>query len=281
MSNYRLLDTGNRKKLEQVGDFRLIRPALNAAWKPMLPAAEWERAYGIFERDSSGGGTWAWFNRRVPESWLVEWGGFTLKVKPTGFGHLGFFAEQYHNWDWLQKKIRSMASPCRTLNLFAYSGIASMAMAAAGAEVCHLDAARGMNDWGRENQQLNAQVPDTIRWIADDVMKFVERERRRGNRYHGIVLDPPSFGRGPKGQVWKLEDSAVELLESCRAIMATDQPHFVLLSCHSPGFSPLVLERLLEDVFSRSAHITSGEMTIPDGDDRVLPAGIFACLESR
>ncbi len=281
MTQYRLLDTGDRKKLEQVGDYRLIRPALNAAWKPSLPQTEWDRADGTFERDSSGGGTWQWKNRRVPESWLMEWGRFTLKVKPTGFGHLGFFAEQYRNWDWLRDTIRKFDKPCKTLNLFAYSGIASMAMAEAGAEVCHLDAARGMNDWGRENQQLNPQVPDKIRWITDDVMKFVDREQRRGNKYNGIILDPPSFGRGPKGQVWKLEDSAVELLESCRAILDMKNPYFVLLSCHSPGFSPIVLQRLLEDVFSRKGIITAGEMTVPDGDGRELPAGIFARLEKN
>jgi len=216
----------------------------------------------------------------MPESWQIEWGGFKLKVKPTGFGHLGFFAEQYCNWDWLRQTVGRMSKPCRTLNLFGYSGIASMAMAEAGAEVCHLDAAQGMNDWGRENRLLNPQVPDAIRWITDDVMKFVAREQRRNSRYNGIILDPPSFGRGPKGQVWKLEESAVELLESCRAILDTEHPYFVLLSCHSPGFSPLVLQRLLEDVFTRRGRITAGEMTIPDGDGRELPAGIFARLET-
>jgi 23S rRNA (cytosine1962-C5)-methyltransferase len=277
---YQLLDSGNRLKLEQVGEFRLIRPALNAAWKPALPQAEWDRAAGVFERNSSGGGEWTWRHGGVPESWLCEWGGFKLNIKATNFGHLGFFAEQHDNWDWLRQTCRSFDKPCRTLNLFAYSGIASMAMAEAGAEVTHLDAARGMNDWGRENQAINPQVPDSIRWIADDVMKFTARELRRGNTYNGIVLDPPSFGRGSKGQVWKLEDGAIELLENCNALLDKSRPFFVLLSCHSPGFSPIVLERLLKDVISPDGKVRSGEMTVPDAGGNKLPAGIFASLIS-
>ena len=276
---YQLIDSGDRKKLEQVGEVRLVRPALNAAWRPLLPAQEWNRADGVFERDSSGGGQWTW-NRKAPQRWIVEWGGFKLNIKPTGFGHLGFFAEQHLNWDWLRQTVGSFPKPCRTLNLFAYSGIASMAMAEAGAEVTHLDAAKGMNDWGRENQQLNEQVPDRIRWITDDVFKFVAREIRRDNKYHGIVLDPPSFGRGTRGEVWKIEDDAIPLLESCRQLLDVGGSHFVMLSCHSPGFSPIVLGRLLECVFG-AGEIESGEMTVPDGKGRLLPAGIFARFRVR
>lgn len=277
---YQLIDSGDRKKLERVGDYLLIRPALNAAWRPTLPSKEWDKAVGCFERDSTGGGKWMWKGRGVPPSWIVEWGGFQLNVKPTGFGHLGFFAEQHQNWDWLRRTIAAMPKPCRTLNLFAYSGVASMAMAEAGAEVTHLDAAKGMNDWGRDNQKLNSQVPDRIRWITDDVFKFVAREQRRGNRYQGIILDPPSFGRGTKGEVWKIEDDAIPLLESCRQLLDCSGQHFVMLSCHSPGFSPIVLGRLLECVFGAGEY-ESGEMTVPDVEGRLLPAGIFARFSTR
>ena len=274
---YQLLDSGNRRKLEQIGEYRVIRPALNAAWRPELPDAEWQLADGVFERNSTGGGEWEW-RRRPPEKWVVEWGGFKLVVKATGFGHIGFFAEQYRNWQWLTETCARMDNP-ETLNLFAYSGVASMAMAQGGAKVCHLDAAKGMNEWGRENLQHNPKVGDSIRWITDDVNKFTARELRRGSRYNGIVLDPPSFGRGAKGEVWKLEDGAVDLLESCRKLLDTGKPYFVLLSCHSPGFSPIVLERLLTDVISSAGKLSSGEMTVPDARGRELPAGIFARRE--
>ncbi len=273
---YILLDSGDKKKLEQVGDFRLVRPALNAFWKPSLPDQEWKKALGVYERNSSGSGQWTWQNGGVPESWIAEWGGFKLTVKPTNFGHLGFFAEQYDNWQWIKKTIASYKDTPKTLNLFAYSGIGSMAMAEAGAEVCHLDASKGMIDWGRQNLSMNPQVPDRIRWIADDVLKFIAREIRRGSKYNGIALDPPSFGRGPQGQVWKMEDQISELLESCKTLIDASRPFFIVLSCHSPGFSPLVLGRILSDVFGADGLAESGEMTVPENGGRLLPAGIFA-----
>lgn len=276
---YQLLDTGDCRKLEQVGEYRLIRPALNAFWKPTLPASEWEEAAGIFTRDSGGGGAWEW-RRRLPASWLVEWGGFKLSVKPTNFGHLGFFAEQYENWNWFRKIIPEIGGEVNALNLFAYSGVGSLAMAEAGARVTHLDAARGMNDWGRENQRLNAQVPDAIRWITDDAQKFVARELRRGSKYNAIMLDPPTFGRGAKGQVWKIEPQLGELLENCRELKADSGAFFIVLSCHSPGYSPLVLERMLRDVFGEG-EVVSGEMTIPEATGKMLPAGNFARLLIR
>jgi 23S rRNA (cytosine1962-C5)-methyltransferase len=268
---YQLLDTGNCRKLEQVGEYRLIRPALNAFWEPFLPDSEWDKAAGVFTRDSSGGGSWKW-RRKLPESWIVEWGGFKLNIKATGFGHIGFFAEQYRNWDWFREIIPRIKGEVSTLNLFAYSGVGSMAMAEAGAKVTHLDAARGMNDWGRENQNINANVPDAIRWITDDVQKFVAREVRRGNKYNGIALDPPTFGRGSKGQVWKIEQSLPDLLKSCRELQDDSKDFFIVLSCHSPGYSPIVLERMLVDVFG-DGEVAGGEMTIPESTGRILPAG--------
>lgn len=273
---YLLLDSGSCRKLEQAGAYRIIRPALNAFWKPALPESEWLRADAEFRRDSGGGGTWTWKNGHRPADWTLTWGGIRLYVKPTQFGHLGFFAEQAPNWEWLRACVRAMPHP-KTLNLFAYSGGATLAMASAGAEVCHLDASNGIIEWAKKNQAL-ADKPGKIRWICDDAMKFVAREQRRGSRYNGIVLDPPSFGRGAQGQVWKIEEGIAGMLSSCKKILDTEKSYFILLSCHSQGFSPISLGRCLAEVFPEDAsRIECGEMTIPEHrSSRVLPAGIYA-----
>ncbi|MDR0932156.1 MAG: class I SAM-dependent methyltransferase [Victivallales bacterium] len=270
---YELLDSGNLCKLEQVGEFRLVRPALNAFWRPELSAREWEKADAVFTRDSSGSGRWS-FRNKLPESWKVEWGGFTLKIKPTNFGHLGFFAEQYRNWEFFRSAASDLGEGKKALNLFGYSGVGSMAMAETGAAVCHLDASKGMIEWGRENLALNAQVPDSIRWIVDDVNKFTLRELRRGAKYNLIALDPPTFGRGSSGQVWKIEDDLPKLLSVCNQLRDKTSPFTVVLSCHSPGFSGLVLERLLFEACGKGGKFESCEMTIPESTGRMLPAGI-------
>lgn len=267
---YCLLDSGNLKKLEQVGACRLVRPALNAFWKPSLPDEEWLAADAVFSRNSDGSGNWK-YSRRIPQSWLASWGNFNLIMKPTGFGHLGFFAEQYTNWDFFASRI---GKGDKALNLFGYSGVGSMAMAAAGASACHLDASQGMVDWGRENLTHNPRVPSTIRWIVDDVKKFVQRELRRENAYSLIALDPPSFGRGNKGEVWKIETDLPKLLADCAALRDKEKPFTLVLSCHSPGFSLLVLERMIREAFPMKGEFDSFEMTIPESTGRVLPAGV-------
>ena len=274
---YRLLDSGNCRKLEQAGPYRIIRPALNAFWKPHLPASEWNAADAEFHRESSGGGIWNWKTKHENE-WLISWGGLTLLARPTNFGHLGFFAEQAPNWDWMRNCIRKTPGKSRTLNKFAYSGGATLAMADAGAEACHLDASKGIIEWAKKNQSLNPAAGNRIRWICDDALKFAAREARRGSKYTGISLDPPSFGRGAQGQVWKIEEGLEKLLLDCRSIMDLSRPHFILLSCHSPGFSPVSLGRCLAAVFPESADkIECSEMLIPEGDGkRFLPAGIQA-----
>jgi 23S rRNA (cytosine1962-C5)-methyltransferase len=214
-----------------------------------------------------------------PDEWTLSWGGIELLAKPTNFGHLGFFPEQATNWRWLRDCIAKMPKGSRTLNLFAYSGGASVSMAQAGAEVCHLDASKGIIEWAKRNQSLNRGA-EHIRCICDDAMKFVSREVRRGSKYGGIVLDPPSFGRGAQGQVWKIEDGIKELLQNCKAILDLENPHFILLSCHSQGFSPLSLGRCLGEVFKEdSSIIECGEMMTPEADaGKVLPAGLYARL---
>jgi len=273
---YELLDSGNFMKLEQVGAYRLARPALNAAWAPSLAKAEWERADAVFTRDSSGGGKWS-FRTRLPEKWHAVCGGLTMVVKPTGFGHLGFFAEQFVNWERFQKFGGKYPE---ALNLFAYSGLGSLALAKGGARVCHLDAARGMIEWGKENLELNVDIPPRIRWIVDDVMKFARREVRRNVRYNLIALDPPTFGRGSSGQVWKIEEDLPKLLELCRELRDPERPFELVLSCHSPGFSVLVLERIVAQVFGRG-EFESGEMTIPESTGRKLPAGVSVIFRSK
>lgn len=271
---YQLLDTGLGRKLEQVGSYRLIRPALNAFWKPLLPEAEWRKADAVFTRNSTGSGRWD-FRTKLPEEWFVEWGGLTLKVKPTGFGHLGFFAEQYVNWAYFRSEACVLARPgARALNLFAYSGLGSLAMAQSGAGVCHLDAARGMVDWARENLAANPLIRGNIRWIVDDVSKFVLREIRRGASYDLIALDPPSFGRGSSKQVWKIEDDLPKLLARLGELRRPDRPFTVVLSCHSPGFSLLVLENLLREAYGNKGDMNAFEMSIPESTGRSLPSGV-------
>ena len=274
---YRLLDSGNCRKLEQAGPYKIIRPALNAFWKPSLPQSEWNNADAEFHRESSGGGVWNWKHKHA-EEWLLSWGGLTLLSRPTNFGHLGFFAEQAPNWNWMRNCVSQIPGKARTLNMFAYSGGATLAMAEAGAEAYHLDASKGIIEWAKKNQGLNPETKDRVRWICDDALKFAAREARRGSKYHGIALDPPSFGRGAQGQVWKIEDGLEKLLLDCRAILKLDEPHFLILSCHSQGFSPVSLGRCLAAVFPESADsIECGEMLIPEADGRKqLPAGMFA-----
>ena len=266
---YQLLDSGNLKKLEQVGPYRIIRPALNAFWKPVLPESEWKSAVSEFVRDSSGNGRWR--NREaLPDTWNCILGKMTIKIKPTSFGHLGFFAEQFRNWKYFRDNCRNMDA----LNLFAYSGLGSLAMAAGGAKVCHLDAAKGMIEWGRENLSLNPEIPGNIRWITDDVNKFVARELRRGSQYDLIALDPPTFGRGSAGQLWKIESDLPKLLKSCLALRKADKPFTLVLSCHSPGFSLLVLERMVREIVGEKPEIEADEMFIPESTGRKLPSGI-------
>lgn len=271
--NYLLLDSGNLQKLEQVGKYRLIRPALNAFWPPSLSKKEWNEAIGTFTRNSSGGGKWQW-KQRPPLSWKINYGNYTLIAKPTDFGHLGFFPEQIDNWEWLTKTV-SKTPHLQTLNLFAYSGGSTLAMAKGEANVCHVDAAKGMVDWAKDNLSVNPQIPTNIRWIVDDVNKFINRELKRNKTYPGIVLDPPSFGRGPRGQIWKIEQDLIPLLLSLKKLMG-NKPQFMLLSMHSQGFSPNSLERILQSLFNNKGIIDQGEMIIPEKSGKKLSAGIYA-----
>ena len=263
MSNtYQFLDSGNEKKLEQFGAYRLVRPAAAAVWKPSLPQSEWDRADGVFSRE--GKSKW---RKSIKDEWQVEISGIKLNLAATDFGHIGVFPEHQEVWNWSSKVIEQGD---RVLNLFAYSGGATLACAKAGAEVCHVDASKGMVDWARENAALNSLESAPIRWIVDDVMKFIKRELKRGRAYEGIILDPPSFGRGSQGQVFKIERDLPILLE----MLSSFKPRFVALSCHTCAFTPLVLKRLLQDYF-KGGTFEEGEMYLK-GSDAYLPNGSYA-----
>ncbi|MCF7792024.1 MAG: class I SAM-dependent methyltransferase [Victivallales bacterium] len=275
MKTYKLLDSGNLEKLEQAGPYRLIRPAPNAYWPPSLDKEYWNEAAGHYFRSSKGGGYWKW-KKKLPKEWTVHYDGFKLICKPTDFGHIGFFPEQKETWNWLSGHLSGKQN-LNALNLFAYSGGSSLAMAKTGIKVCHLDAAKGMIDWAKDNLRLNSEIPDNIRWITDDVNKFIMRELRRKSVYQGIVLDPPSFGRGSRGQIWKIEHHLLPLLKNCRKLMGRN-PEFMVLSMHSYGYSPISLERILSSILPDNGTVSSGEMLINEDNakGKKLPAGIFA-----
>ncbi len=275
-NTYHLLDSGNQQKLEQVGPYLLDRPCPQAVWPKRLPDSQWDRADAVYIRNNKGGGHWE-YRSKLPEKWTIEHAGCRWIIKPTGFGHLGIFPEQADNWQWLERRIRASANgPFPTLNLFAYTGGSSMAMARGGAQVTHVDASRGVVGWARENADGSGCPGDSVRWIVDDAMKFCHRELRRENLYRGIVLDPPSFGRGPTGQFWKIEEDLLDLLQVCGKLTAAAGPALLLFSCHSPGFSPKVMDNLVRAVYADGS-LEVGEMTIPEtANKRVLPAGVYA-----
>ncbi|RIK44661.1 MAG: hypothetical protein DCC57_17135 [Chloroflexi bacterium] len=278
--DYALLDSGDAQKLERLGPYTIVRPAPQAIWRPQLPAAVWQRADAVYVRDSSGGGAWK-FTGKVKREFDILYADLAWRIKLTDFGHLGLFPEQLDNWRWLRAVIRARLQATNqrnlhVLNLFAYTGGSTLAAGQAGAHVVHVDAAKGVVDWARRNAALSHLEDRPIRWLVDDALKFVKREARRGSTYQGIILDPPSFGRGPKGEVFKIEDDLLPLLEACRDILAKDAL-FVLYSCHTPGFTPLTLENQVALLsHKRGGAITSAEMTAVDGQGRALPSGTMA-----
>lgn len=272
-TSYTLLDSGNGRKLERFGPYVLARPAAQAVWKPRLPETDWNKADAIFSREGEN----RWVKKLVgAETWDIQVAGIKFKLSVTDFGHLGIFPEQKKFWEWIQTKLKNATKP-RVLNLFAYSGGATLAAALAGAQVCHLDASKGMVAWARENAALNALQNAPIRWIIEDVSKFLKREMRRGSRYEAIILDPPSFGRGAKGEVFKIEEEILTLLDDCRALLS-DDPLFILFSCHTPGFTPLTMQHLMQQMMQGcKGEIDAGEMIL-EGSENVLslPSGTFA-----
>lgn len=278
-TSYQLIDSGNGRKLERFGPYLLARPSSQAVWAPQLPEQEWAKADAVFMRE--GDVKWNYRNQKMNLSWTLETEGITFKIEPTDFGHLGIFPEQRPFWHWILQTIaaakQKRSAPLQVLNLFAYSGGSTLAAAKAGAHVCHLDASKGMVTWARENAALNRLEGAPIRWIVDDVSKFLTRELRRERRYDAIILDPPSFGRGSQGEVFKIEEHLTGILKQCRSLLS-DHPLFILFSCHTPGFSPIVMHHLLTQTMQGcGGNIDMGEMVLT-GSEGVfpLPSGTYA-----
>ncbi len=276
---YRILDTSQLEKLESWHDVTLVRPDPQIIWKTPKTHPAWKKADGHYSRSSSGGGNWA-FAKKLPTSWEMDYEplGLTFKIQPTGFKHTGLFPEQAVNWDWMAEQIRNAGRPVSVLNLFSYTGGATLACASAGASVCHVDASKGMVQWARENAALSGLTEKPIRWIVDDCEKFVAREIRRGRKYDAILMDPPSYGRGPGGEVWKLEENIYDLVELCAGVLSED-PLFFLLNSYTTGLSPAVMGYLLGSVLKPKfgGNVTADEIGLPvEQSGMVLPCGSTA-----
>ncbi|CRX38737.1 class I SAM-dependent methyltransferase [Estrella lausannensis] len=274
--DYRFLDSGNGYKLERFGKYTLARPSGIAIWKRTLSDKEWKEADAGFSREREN--RWDW-RGKSPLEWQVELSGIKMKCQATDFGHLGVFPEHASFWAWMQERAaafeKRVKRPLNALNLFAYSGGATLALAKAGCSVCHVDSSKGMVDWARENAHINDLGAASIRWIVEDALKFMQREVRRGKFYDAIILDPPSFGRGSKGEVFKIEEHVMPLLEAAKSLMSKEAD-FILFSCHTPGFTPIVMDNLLQDALkSKKGLIDSGEMILQSDKGMPLPSGSF------
>ena len=271
--DFEILDTSSGEKLERWGNTILIRPDPQVIWKPEKGPV-WQKADARYNRSSAGGGSWQIY-RSHPEFWTIRYRDLRFKISPTGFKHTGLFPEQAVNWDFFREKIETAGRPIRVLNLFAYTGGATVACARAGASVCHVDAAKGMVAWGKENARLSGLGEAPIRWIVDDCAKFVEREIRRGKTYDAIIMDPPSYGRGPGGEVWKLEDNLYPFVELCSRVLS-DKPLFVVLNSYTTGLAPSVLGYILQMLVGRKfgGTVTWDELGLPCTESGMaLPCG--------
>lgn len=242
-TDYELLDASGGEKLERWGSHLLIRPDPQIIWNTEKTHPGWKKAAGHYFRSGKGGGQWE-FSQKLPESWTIGYRGLTFRIRPTGFKHTGLFPEQAVNWDMLQQTIRECDHPVSVLNLFAYTGGATLACAAAGASVCHVDASKGMVAWAKDNAALSALSEKPIRWIVDDCEKFVQREIKRGRRYDIVIMDPPSYGRGPSGEVWQLEENIHRMVDACVGVLS-DNPLLFVLNSYTTGLSPSVMQYLL------------------------------------
>lgn len=275
--DYALLDSGNGLKLEQYGPFRLVRPEAEAMWRPGLGEKEWEKADAVFEASAEeSGGHWK-FRRDLPAEWLLTYKALKFRVQMSASRHLGVFPEQAAQWDWIGDHVRRAGRPLRVLNLFGYTGLASLAAAQAGAQVTHVDASSKVVAWARQNQELSGLSERPIRWIVDDVLKFVRREQRRHAMYDGLILDPPKFGRGPKGEVWEFYKLIPDLLQACRQVLGP-RPHFVVLTAYAVKASALTLYYTVQEMMSEYAGQTeAGEAVLLEQNGRrALSMAIFA-----
>ena len=278
--DYELLDCGGGEKLERWDKQFLVRPDPQAIWETPRKNPAWRRANARYLRSQTGGGHWE--KKTLPESWEMHYGELTFQVKPMNFKHTGLFPEQAVNWDFVMEKIRGAGRPIRVLNLFAYTGGATLAAAAAGAHVTHVDASKGMVTWAKENAISSGLGDAPIRWLVDDCVKFVEREIRRGNHYDAIIMDPPSYGRGPKGEIWKIEESVYPLVQLCSQIL-TDDPLFFLINSYTTGLQPAVLSYMMHTVLGKyNGTITAEEIGLPvSSNGLVLPCGASGRFQAK
>ena len=272
--DYELIDATNHNRLERWGKTLLIRPDPQIIWKNEEVSPLWARADAIYYRSAKGGGQWD-YHKKLPQKWNIKWQDLTLIVSPTGFKHTGLFPEQAVNWDWCSERIREAGRPVKVLNLFAYTGGATLAAASAGASVTHVDASKGMVTWAKENAAASHLENAPVRWLVDDCVKFVEREIRRGNKYDGIIMDPPSYGRGPKGEIWKIEESIYPFVELAAQLLS-DDALFFLINSYTTGLQPAVLSYMLSTVIQkkRGGEVQSSEIGLPvSSNGLVLPCG--------
>lgn len=280
--DYELIDTGFGERLERWGDVILIRPDPQIIWESEKTNPLWKQANARYKRSSSGGGQWQVY-KKVPEVWKINYGSLTFRLKTMGFKHTGIFPEQAVNWDFAAEKIKNAGRPIKVLNLFGYTGAATLACLAAGAAVTHVDAAKGMVQWARENAEASSIGDKPARWLVDDCLKFVQREQRRGNTYDGIIMDPPSYGRGPGGEVWKLEEQLFGLVSMCLPILS-ENPLFFILNSYTAGLSPSVMEYLLGVLVKKKfgGEVSADEIGLPvTQTGLVLPCGSTAIWADR
>lgn len=279
--DYQLLDAGGGEKFESWAGIKVVRPDPQAFW-PRNKSINWNEHDMYYHRSKSGGGSWEIKNPKTPEAWKVAFSDLKFHIRPTGFKHMGLFPEQAVNWQWVQNKIKAAQRPINVLNLFAYTGGATVSALSAGASVTHVDAAKGMNNWAKDNIHLSGLSAKPHRILTDDVLKFVRREGRRGTQYDGIIMDPPVFGRGPGGEMWKLEEKLYELVNECAKILS-DQPLFILINAYTAGFSPTVFGNVLDIIkenYRLGGIVSTAEIGLPAKSNVILPCGMFARWES-
>lgn len=278
--DYELIDTSAGERLERWGNVILIRPDPQIIWNTPKENPLWNQAHARYHRSQTGGGSWQEL-KKVPPVWKIGYKGLTFQIKTMGFKHTGIFPEQAVNWDFYEEKIRAANRPVKVLNLFGYTGAATLACLKAGAQVCHVDASKGMVAWAKENAAVSGLSDRPVRWLVDDCIKFVQREHRRGNTYDGIIMDPPSYGRGPNGEVWKLEEQLYGLVQLCLPILS-DKPLFFLINSYTTGLSPAVMQYLLGALIQKKygGHVSSDEIGLPVTESGlVLPCGSTAIWE--
>lgn len=278
--DYEVLDTSDGEKLERWGRYILVRPDPQVIWRSPRRDERWRHYDARYARSSTGGGKWS--AHHLPDHWQIQYGPLTFNVKPMNFKHTGVFPEQAANWDYIMEKIRTAGRPIRVLNLFAYTGGATLAAAAAGAEVCHVDAAKGMVAWARENAKSSGLEGAPIRWIIDDCGKFVEREIRRGRRYDAIIMDPPSYGRGPSGEIWKLEKDLFDFVQLTAGVLS-DSPLFVIINSYTTGLAPSVLGCIMDSVYTPrfGGGSCCDELGLPVTSGLTLPCGATGRWEPK